>query len=129
MSDQAIERALNLDKKHGISQRFTTALTQFDQKYKASDTAKSMDSKYGVTDKAYSAWGGLSSYFEKALNTPTGQRVREFYVQGDRQVRDVHNEARRLADLKAGKQHEPESVPGTDKTVCKCGGEDGVCGK
>lgn len=75
-----------------------------------------------------SAWGGLNSYFEKALNTPTGQRVREYYLQGDKQVRDVHNEARRLADLKAGKAHEPEEVPGTDKTVCKCGGAEGVCG-
>merc|ERR1711939_305418 len=87
------------------------------------------------------------------MNTPTGQRVRQYYVQGDKQVRDVHNEARRLADLKAGKAHEPEGVcgcapghcncancaksgqgdnqpepvKGTDKTVCKCGGSEGSC--
>ncbi|RJE17182.1 hypothetical protein PHISCL_10481, partial [Aspergillus sclerotialis] len=120
-----ITRAIALDQKHGFSNRFTSALTNFDQKYKATDTAKSMDTKYGVSDKAMSAWGGIHTYFEKALGTPTGQKIREFYVQGDKQVRDVHNEARRLADLKAGKQHEPEPVPGTDKTVCKCGGEEG----
>jgi len=128
MSDQAIQRALELDSKHGVSQRFTSALSSFDQKYRATDTAKSVDSKYGVSDKALNAWGGLNSYFEKALGTPTGQRIRTFYAQGDKQVRDVHNEARRLADLKAGKTHDPESVPGTDKTVCKCGGEEGACG-
>ena len=142
MSDTAIQRALELDSKHGVSSRFTNALSSFDQKYKATDTAKSMDSKYGVSDKAYSAWGGLNSYFEKALGTPTGQRIRQFYASGDKQVRDVHTEARRLADLKAGKQHEPESgtdntgdvpaiqpesVKGTDKTVCKCGGTEGKC--
>merc|ERR1712000_346208 len=128
LSDNVIQSAIAFDQKNGLSNRFTKALSSFDQKYKASDKAKSVDTKYGVTDKAMSAWSGLNSYFEKAMNTPTGQRVRQYYVQGDKQVRDVHNEARRLADLKAGKAHEPEPVPGTDKTVCKCGGAEGVCG-
>ena len=45
----------------------------------------------------------MASYFEQALGTPTGQRVRNFYASGNKQVMDVHNEARRLADMKAGK--------------------------
>lgn len=128
LSDNVINQAIAMDQKHGVSSRFTNALQSFDQKYKATDKAKSVDSKYGLTDRAVSAWNGLNSYFEKALDTPTGQRVRQYYVAGDKQVRDVHNEARRLADLKAGKTNEPEQVPGTDKTVCKCGGSEGVCG-
>lgn len=128
LSDNVISQAIALDQKHGFSQRFNSALSSFDQKYKATDTAKSVDTKYGVTDRAMSAWGGLNSYFEKAMGTPTGQKIRDFYVQGDKQVRDVHNEARRLADLKAGKTHSPEPVAGTDKTVCNCGGAEGVCG-
>lgn len=127
LSDNAIQSAISLDQKHGISQRFTTALTNFDQKYKATDKAQAADEKYGVTQKAYGAWAGLNSYFESALNTPTGQKVRAFYVEGDKQVRDVHNEARRLADLKSGK-HQPESLAGSEKTVCSCGGAEGVCG-
>ncbi|KIV84763.1 hypothetical protein PV11_00522 [Exophiala sideris] len=127
LSDNVINQAITMDKKHGISSRFTNALTSFDAKYKATDTAKSVDSKYGLTDRAMTAWGGLNSYFEKAMDTPTGQRVRQYYVAGDKQVRDVHNEARRLADLKGGKA-QPEQLPGTDKTVCKCGGSEGVCG-
>ena len=123
-----ISKAIALDSKHGFTNRFTSTLASFDDKYKATDTAKSMDAKYGVSDRAMSAWGGLNSYFEKAMGTPTGQRVRSFYVQGDKQVRDVHNEARRLADLKSGKTNEAEEVSGTDKTVCKCGGSEGVCG-
>jgi hypothetical protein len=128
LSDGVIQRAISLDQKHGFSNRFNTALAQFDDKYKASDKAKSMDTKYGVSEKTMGAWAGLSSYFESALNTPTGQKIRQFYVEGDKQVRDVHNEARRLADLKAGKTaSEPETVQGTNKTVCTCGGSDGVC--
>jgi RNA recognition motif-containing protein len=128
ISDHALQNAIALDKKHGISNRFTAALTNFDSKYKATDKAKSVDASYGITNKATSAWMGLNSYFEKALGTPTGQKVRDFYLQGDKQVRDIHAEARRLADLKAGKTHnEPEKVPGTNKTVCKCGGVEGAC--
>jgi len=128
ISDTAIQNAIALDNKHGISNKFTAALSNFDDKYKATDKAKSVDASYGLTNKATSAWMGLNSYFEKALGTPTGQKVRDFYLQGDKQVRDIHAEARRLADLKAGKTpNEPEKVAGTNKTVCRCGGAEGAC--
>lgn len=60
------------------------------------------------------------------MGTPTGQKVRDVYLKSDKQVRDIHNEARRLANLKAGK-NEAEPVGGTDKTVCQCGGDDTRC--
>lgn len=126
ISDSAIQKAIALDNKHGISARFTNALSNFDQKYKATDKAKNVDASYGMTDKAMQGWRGLNSYFEKALDTPTGQRIRAFYLQSNKQVQDIHNEARRLANLKAGK-NEPETVAGTDKTVCNCGADTGNC--
>jgi len=128
ISDSAMEKAIALDNKHGISNRFTSALKTFDDKYRASDKAKSLDASYGITDKANKGWLGLNSYFEKAVSTPTGQKLHSFYLQGDKQVRDIHTEARRLADLKGGKSsNTPETVSGTDKTVCACGSESGNC--
>ena len=142
ISDNAIQRAITLDNKHGVSSRFTNALTQFDAKYKATDKAKGLDASYGITDKATQGWKGLNSYFEKALGTPTGQKLANFYTQSDKQVRDIHAEARRLADLKAGKANEKsddsnsskaanektmQQVPDSDKTTCSCGGDTGAC--
>ena len=135
ISDTAIQRAIALDNKHGVSSRFTNALAQFDAKYKATDRAKGLDQSYGITDKATAGWRGIHSYFEKALGTPTGQKLASFYTQSDKQVRDIHAEARRLADLKSGKgggsmeQNEKtmEHVPGTEKTTCQCGGNTGTC--
>ena len=138
ISDNAIQRAIQLDNKHGVSNRFTSALTQFDQKYKATDRAKGIDANYGITEKASRGWAGLNSYFEKAVNTPTGQKLASFYTQSNKQVQDIHAEARRLADLKGSKVGGPgtskeenektmEKVPGTEKTTCKCGGDTGVC--
>ena len=118
ISDNAINKAIALDKQHGFSNRFTSALAQFDDKYKATDKAKNIDSKYGLSERANSAWLGLGSYYEKATSTPTGQRLHQFYLQGDKQVRDVHNEARRLADLKAGKStNSAEKGSGTDPSA------------
>jgi len=103
ISDKIIERALALDKQHGVSTRFTSALTNFDSKYHATDKAKAADDKYAVTKSATNAWNSLSSYFDSALSTPTGQKLRKFYEEGNKQVIDVHNEARHLANLKSGK--------------------------
>lgn len=103
ISDKTIQNAIALDNKHGISTRFTNALRDFDSKFKATDKAKGIDASYGITEKANAGWQGLTSYFEKALGTPTGQKLASFYTQSDKQVRDIHAEARRLADLKSGK--------------------------
>lgn len=128
ISDHAIQRAISLDNKHGFSSRFTSALAGFDSKFKATDKARSVDTSYGISDKASAGLGALSSYYEKAMGTPTGQRVRSFYLQGDKQVREVHAEARRLADLKAGKS-ETSPVAGTEgeKVTCKCDSKEGNC--
>lgn len=131
VSDKAIERAIALDNQHGMSSRFTQALKNFDAKYKATEKAQGLDSKYGVSEKAAAGWSSMNSYFEKAIGTPTGQKVRSFYADGQKQVLDVHQEARRLADMKSGKptpeQAQMETVPGTSNTKCNCGGATGSC--
>lgn len=134
IGDSAIQRAIELDNKHGISNRFTNALSNFDAKYKATDKARSVDASYGVTNKATQGWRGLNSYFEKALETPTGQKMVGFYSTGQKQVQDIHAEAIRLAGLKKQEQGIPQTgkmgmhaVPGTNKTVCSCGGNTGSC--
>ncbi|PYH89657.1 hypothetical protein BO71DRAFT_402881 [Aspergillus ellipticus CBS 707.79] len=106
VSDNAIQKAIALDQKHGFSTRFTTALTSFDSKYHATDRARGLDESYKISDKATTGWRSLNHYFEKALGTPSGRKLRDFYSQTDKQVRDIHTEARRLADLKSGKPAE-----------------------
>lgn len=127
LSDQVIQRALALDQQHGISNRFTTALQNFDSKYKVTEKAQATDNQYGISARANEGWKGLNSYFEKALGTPTGQKIRSFYEQGQKQVLDVHNEARHLASLKQGKEpnHPVEGKEG--RTECACNANAGKC--
>jgi len=144
ISDKVIERGLALDQQHGISNKFTSALKNFDDRYKATDKTRNIDQQYGVTARANTAWSGLNSYFEKAASTPTGQKLRDFYVQTSKQVLDVHNEARHLANLKsttpaAGtsgttgeskvsiEEAEMEKVGDSDRTKCNCGADTEKC--
>lgn len=100
IGDIAIQRAIELDTRHGVSNRFLTTLQNLDAKYHASDRAKATSQNYGLTQRANTFFTGVSSYFEKASNTPTGQKIVKFYTDSEKQVREVHAEARRLADLK-----------------------------
>ncbi|KAG5924794.1 hypothetical protein E4U53_003381 [Claviceps sorghi] len=100
VGDAAIQRAIELDNKHNVSNRFLATIQNIDQKYHATDRAKATDESYGITQRANSFLTGVSSYFEKASNHPTGKKIAKFYTESSRQVQDIHAEARRLADLK-----------------------------
>jgi hypothetical protein len=68
VGDAALQRAIELDSKHGVSNRFVTTLHSLDSKYHATDRAKTADQSYGITQRAQGIFGGLSSYFEKAVS-------------------------------------------------------------
>jgi len=116
IGDNAVQRAIDLDSKHGVSTRFMTTLSNLDSKYHATDKAKSVDQSYGVSQKTNNLLSGLSSYFVKATDTPTGKKLVNFYSQTSQQVQDIHAEARRLADLQK-QDSGVSSVPGTEKTT------------
>lgn len=100
VADTSIKTAIALDEKHGVSQKFLSTLQSLDQKYHATDRAKTADQSYGITTRANSLLHGISSYFEKATNTPTGKKIASFYTAGAKQVEDIHREAKRLAEIK-----------------------------
>lgn len=61
IGDKAIQNAIDLDTKHGVSNRFLNTITNLNQKYHVEDKAKSVDQSYGVTPKAQGLWAGLAS--------------------------------------------------------------------
>ena len=100
VADTGLSKALALDEQHQISSRFLATLKNLDARTHATDHARAADASYGLSQRAGSLLTGLGSYFEKARDTPTGQRVVGFYTTGQKQVQDIHVEARRLAELK-----------------------------
>lgn len=106
LGDKVIAKGLEVDQKHGISQRFSSFLSDIDTKYHVSDKADATNKAYGISDKLARGHSKLARYFDQALNTETGSKIREYYTGAVKNVQDVHTEARRLADIK-----EKESGP------------------
>jgi hypothetical protein len=102
LTDQALQTAIDYDHRTGLSKRFygvlNTALGKaqgVDQKLGVTSRAATIDTKYGVQEKAKSTASGFMTYFENALGTPTGKKVRAFYDDRRKDALDIHAEARR----------------------------------
>ncbi|OBZ71359.1 Protein vip1 [Grifola frondosa] len=111
LSDQILERAIDIDQKHGISSRFLSYIQNLDstigakalgpektisgkvQETLASATqqARAVDEQKGISKQA-------GDYYSRALASPFGQKVFSFYTTTSKQIHDIHEEARRIAD-------------------------------
>ncbi|GMM34280.1 hypothetical protein DASC09_016050 [Saccharomycopsis crataegensis] len=112
LSDQAVDKAIELDKKHGISTKFKGFLSNLDSKYHVQEKASEANAKYGFDKKLAKGRSDLSSYFEKASQTDAGAKLHTFYTGIASDSKQIHQEARRLADLKqsaAGSTSKPSS--------------------
>ncbi|KAH8916398.1 hypothetical protein BT69DRAFT_1323372 [Atractiella rhizophila] len=125
LGDQAIHTAISQDQKYGISQKFLTWWNTLNEKAqphiqkatetinptveKATTQAKSLDEKGGVSSKGQKAWDMSVSYYQKALSSPYGQKVSEYYTKGAKTVLEVHEEAKRIAEEK--KAHGGHAAP------------------
>lgn len=110
ISDNLIQRAIDFDHDKGYSSKFRSWLNSIDQKYIHTDEPDSPANK-GLS-KAQVALNDLSQnfnnssynqrlhyYLEKAANHPYGVKIHDFYNHLAQDVKEVHNEARRLAEL------------------------------
>ncbi|KAF9463005.1 hypothetical protein BDZ94DRAFT_645362 [Collybia nuda] len=110
LSDNILERAIEIDNKQGISKRFLNYFHSLDASLgsralgpdqtisgkmqstvqAATEQAKTMDEQKGISKAA-------NDYYAKAITSPLGQKVRAFYTSTSKQVVDIHEEARRIA--------------------------------
>lgn len=113
LSDHVLQRAIDIDKKQGISNKFITYIKQFDQKVgqrtlgpEQTISAK-VSSTVSSTVKDLNENKKFHEYYSKAFSSPFGQRVMSFYSSTSKQIFDIHEEARRIAD--AHKQSQPQA--------------------
>lgn len=103
LGDQAIAKAIALDQKHGISNRFTSYFQKIQERTKKVVPANAENSPTAPIVKNISSLVNWSQqYYEKALKSKQGSKVMEFYTSTSKQVLDVHSEARRIAEEKTG---------------------------
>jgi hypothetical protein len=102
LTDHALQTAIDYDHKTGLSKRFYGILNSalgtaqgVDQKLGVTSRAAAVDEKYSIQEKAKNTASGFVTYFENALDTPTGKKVRSFYDDRKKDALDIHAEARR----------------------------------
>ncbi|KAF9235182.1 hypothetical protein BU15DRAFT_78277 [Melanogaster broomeanus] len=122
LSDHVLQRAIELDNKHGISNKFLSYMNNLDTSIgqralgpdqtvsgkvqstlkEAHTRAKSVDEQKGYSKAAH-------GYYSKALSSPFGQSVLSFYTNTSKQVRDIHEEALRIREHKVAQP--PAAAP------------------
>lgn len=102
ISDQIIEKSISFDKQHGYSAQFKNFLTSLDEKYIHLQDPKSTSSKLlgDFKDNGKVFYGKLNKYFDKLSTNPYGMKIHDFYKTLAGDVKDVHEEAKRLSQLK-----------------------------
>ncbi|CDK28927.1 unnamed protein product [Kuraishia capsulata CBS 1993] len=124
VSDNIVNKAVEFDQKHGLTTGFKNFLSGLDGKYhiqeKNSQLYADADSKLKLDDKLSKGKTALETYVDKFKNDKYGSRVHDFYQGIVTDTKQVHEEAKRLADLKkespsasasASASVEPETVP------------------
>ncbi|KAG6815979.1 hypothetical protein H0H87_009682 [Tephrocybe sp. NHM501043] len=111
LSDKVLQRAIEIDHQQGISKRFLNYFQHVDQSIgsralgpdqtisskvqstvdAATSKAKAVDEQKGYTKSAH-------EYYVRALSSPLGQKVHAFYTTTSKQIQDIHEEARRIAE-------------------------------
>ncbi|TFK19991.1 hypothetical protein FA15DRAFT_673897 [Coprinopsis marcescibilis] len=125
LSDQVLAKAIELDKEKGISTKFLNYVHQLDKTVgeralgpdqtvsgKVQSTVESAQQQARAVDQQKGYLKTFHEYITKALASPLGQKVREFYTSTSKQILDIHEEARRLATEEQAKGG-PGSTPVT----------------
>jgi len=113
LGDHIIERAIDFDQKQGISSRFLNFFNSLDHTVghrvigenqtvsgKVNEQASFVYNKTKEVDQNRGVTARMHDYYSKAIGTPVGQKMHKFYTETSKQVLDVHEEARRIADEK-----------------------------
>ncbi|KAG7701832.1 hypothetical protein KL910_000288 [Ogataea haglerorum] len=114
ISDGLVQKAVEFDQKNGISSNFKQFLSNLDAKYHIHDKNQQLldqaNSQLGLDSKIAIGRTKLDSYFDKFKNDKLGSRIHKFYTEVASDAKQVHEEAKRLAELKkAG--HESNITP------------------
>jgi len=121
LSDNILEQAIAMDHKHGISTKFLNYFQSLDKNVgaralgpdqtisgKLQSTVGSATQQARAVDEQKGFSKTVNDYYLSAITSPFGQKVKAFYTDTSKQVQDIHEEARRIAD-----QEKSQAAPAT----------------
>jgi hypothetical protein len=135
LSDHILTRAIEIDNTQGISKRFLNYFQNLDKtvghhaigpgqtisgQFQASLDAAAQHARGLDAQNGYSK--GVHEYYSKAISSPLGQQVRDFYTTTSKQIMDIHEEARRISTQQKDKAARDAAKPVELKDTAVSGG-------
>jgi hypothetical protein len=119
LSDHILTRAIEIDNTQGISKRFLSYFQHLDKTagHHTIGPGQTISGQLqaGMNAATQHAKGlETQGYYAKAMQSPLGLQVRNFYTTTSKKVRDIHEEARRISSQhkeKAAKNAAKNSQP------------------
>ncbi|ODV78689.1 uncharacterized protein CANTADRAFT_53798 [Suhomyces tanzawaensis NRRL Y-17324] len=122
VSDRIVEKSIEVDKEKGISASFKNFLTSLDSKFIHSQEPDSTTNKnLSNVQNTLGSWTSLiakspytaklAQYYDRAAASPAGVKVHAFYRNISSDVKQIHEEAKRLSELKKSEQAEAKLDP------------------
>jgi len=128
LSDQILNKAIEIDNKQGISTRFLSYIKSLDKQVgertigtgqTISGTAQTKIQEAHVQAEQKGYIKQATDYYTRAISSPLGQKVLSFYSTTSKQVTDIHEEAKRIADTQraAAGEQPPAAATTTGETA------------
>lgn len=117
LSDNLIQKAVQFDQKHGVSDRFRSFFKGIDDKYHIQAKGQEMNEKFQIDKKLNEGKKTLDSYLEKFKNDKYGAKINSVYTGVATDVSQVHQQARKIAAEKEGKTAPASASPVVDPTI------------
>lgn len=109
LGDHLVQKAVDYDKQNGCSDKFKRFLTDLDTKFSLQEKQKGLQTKQQQLDQKYKISSNLLHYYDRALKTDAGSRLHGFYTNVVKDATQIHEEARRLAQLEKEKKVHPSN--------------------
>lgn len=100
LGDSLLAKAIEHDKQNGYSEKFKRFLSDLNEKYALEAKQAELEKKQQQLDDKYGITAIMNKYYEKAMNTGVGSKLRGFYTDVVKDGNAIHEEAKRLAALK-----------------------------
>ncbi|WRT64055.1 uncharacterized protein IL334_000983 [Kwoniella shivajii] len=139
LGDNIVQKAIDIDNKQGISSRFLSFFNSLDSTVgskvvgenktvtgKINETAAAGVAKAREVDQHRGFTARFHDYYAKVFGTPIGQKVVQFYTTTQKQVLDVHEEAKRIADEKKRSSGTSTPIPPVTATADEPGAGAGL---
>ncbi|KAG4302926.1 hypothetical protein PCANB_000757 [Pneumocystis canis] len=109
-SDNTFQKGIEFNEKHKISEHLLSIMQSvfkkikvINDKYSIDKKLKNFNSKYDILDTLKKKINIIMHYFQLTMNTKIGNKIYTFYIKFCEKCRNIHEEARRLANLKQKK--------------------------